>query len=412
VLLVIQCVVSFRSVPRILDTVCWSAGSGFGYWIPHFTSVINWTLRLGLGLLNQVAPVNVPWFAIIDHSIDIGTKKVLVVLRVPVDALSRRKSAIRLEDGECIGLTVCEEVNGERIANDLKEIFKRAGNPTAIIKDGDYTLQRGVRLWAQTQSVTIPVILDIGHAMATALKKQFEKDPTFQRFTKLVNQAAQRLRQTDLAFLIPPKLRSKGRFQSISKLGNWAEKILAVISTKGRAKKGSVLARLRKALPKLLLLSAFIRNFIVTTQAVASIMEILKNKGVTQETCTQCNQLIATLPEQSTVKQHLEQWLQQHLNIQKKLPDVPLLVSSDIIESLFGKFKHIIERSPQADMNRSVLLIPALCGKWDSTTIASTLNHVSHQELNAWEQANIPYTVRKKRRDFFGEKQSHNWWVV
>jgi len=200
VLLVIQCVVSFRSVPRILNTLCWSAGSILGYWIPHFTSVINWTLRLGLGLLNQVTPVDTPWFAIIDHSIDIGTKKVLVVLRVPVDALSKRQSAISLEDCECIGLTVCEQVNGERIAHDLAKIFKQSGNPRAIIKDGDYTLQKGVRLWMQTQLIKIPVILDIGHAMATALKQQFEQDPMFQRFTKLVTQAAQRWRQTDLAF--------------------------------------------------------------------------------------------------------------------------------------------------------------------------------------------------------------------
>ena len=41
---------------------------------------------------------------------------------------------------------------------------------------------------------------------------------------------------------------------------------------------------------------------------------------------------------------------------------LPLLASSDIIESLFGNFKDIIGRGPQADMNRSALLIPVLCG--------------------------------------------------
>ena len=33
------------------------------------------------------------------------------------------------------------------------------------------------------------------------------------------------MRQTDLALLIPPKLRSKGRFQSIGKLGQWGAKL-------------------------------------------------------------------------------------------------------------------------------------------------------------------------------------------
>jgi len=97
--------------------------------VPHFTSVINWTLRLGLGLLNQVGAIDVPWLAIIDHSIDIGTKKALVVLRVKLDALLKRGAAIRLVDCECIGLTIREKVNGEIVAADLEAIFMRAGTP-------------------------------------------------------------------------------------------------------------------------------------------------------------------------------------------------------------------------------------------------------------------------------------------
>jgi hypothetical protein len=62
----------------------------------------------------------------------------------------------------------------------------------------------------------VPVIADIGHSMATALKDQFEKTAAYKRFTTILTQGARRLRQTGLAFLIPPKLRSKGRFQSIS----------------------------------------------------------------------------------------------------------------------------------------------------------------------------------------------------
>ncbi|RUM94710.1 MAG: hypothetical protein DSZ28_01765 [Thiothrix sp.] len=74
VLLIVQAVVSYRSVPRILDLFDTKTPLTLG-WTPHFTSVINWTLRLGLGMLKQVKPISQPWVAIIDHSIDIGTKK-------------------------------------------------------------------------------------------------------------------------------------------------------------------------------------------------------------------------------------------------------------------------------------------------------------------------------------------------
>ncbi|MEJ2331120.1 MAG: hypothetical protein P8Z33_15185 [Gammaproteobacteria bacterium] len=194
-------------------------------------------MRVGLGLLRQVAPISQPWVAIIDHSIDVGTKKALVVLRVPLAALSQRGAAIQLGDCECVGLTIAETVNGETVALQLEAIFQRSGTPAAITKDCDATLQKGVRLWMENARVSVPVIEDIGHVLAAALKAQFEQTSEYQRFTSLAAKAAKALRQTELAFLIPPKLRSKGRFLNIGKLARWGEKMLGVLAVKGRARK-------------------------------------------------------------------------------------------------------------------------------------------------------------------------------
>jgi hypothetical protein len=407
VLLVIQSVVSFRSVPRILELFRERTAYGF-QWVPHFTSVINWTLRLGLGLLKQVKPISDPWLAIIDHSIDIGTKKALVVLRVTVDALSKRGSAIQLTDCECIGLKICEKVNGESIEQDLKAIFVQSGNPKAIIKDGEYTLGKGVRLWSATQETKIPVIQDISHVLANALKDQYEEGSAFKKFTALCSQGAKCLRQTDLAFLTPPKLRSKGRFLSISKLGKWANNMLDVLSVKGRARKGSQLEKIRKAMPGFNLLKPFVKHFAHTTRLVSEIMEILKNKGLDQTSHEKCRLLSKKLSRNSQVKKVFENWLDQHIEIQTQITGLPLLVSSDIIESLFGNFKHIIERSPQADMNRTTLLIPAICGTLSEKIISRALSQVSHNDLKIWEEVNIPYTIRKRRQTFFSDNESKN----
>lgn len=110
--------------------------------------------------------------------------------------------------------------------------------------------------------------------------------------------------------------------------------------------------------------------------------------------------------DNSLVKKRLKVWLQQHIERQKQITSFPLLVSSDIIESLFGNFKHILERSPQADMNRTTLLIPALCGNCDQITITKALNQAHHRDLEKWEQKNISYTVRKKRQAFFRQTES------
>ena len=400
VLLVLEAVVSYRSVPRILELFNLKTPLELP-WIPHFTSVINWSLRVGLGLLRQVCPTCEPWIAIIDYSIDIGTKKALVVLRVKTQTLLQRGGAIQLQDCECIGVKVCETVNHETVCKDLEEIFAISGAPSAIVKDCDFTLAKGVRHWSAKQEKSVPVIDDIGHSMANALKVQFEKTPAYKAFTALVSHGAKCLRQTEFAFLIPPKLRTKGRFQSISKLGKWGEKMLDVFAVKGCAKKGSALDKLRTVFPHFLQMKGFIEPFALTTTIVAEVMEILKNKGLNKATYRQCYELSKTLPRNSKVKNRLQAWLKKHLKIQAELTELPLLVSSDIIESLFGNYKHIIERSPQADMNRSVLLIPALCGGRKGAIIDRALNEASQVDLERWENENIPYTIRKKRQKFF-----------
>lgn len=170
-------------------------------------------------------------------------------------------------------------------------------------------------------------MLIFGHVMAKALKSQFEKTSTYKHFTSLISKCAKCLRQTDLAFLIPPKLRSKGRFLSISKLGKWAEKILEVMAVKGRAKKGSLLGQLRKVLPGLGSLKPFIIRFANNAKITAQIMEILKNNGLNQTSYQQCYQLSEQLPN-SKLKKRIQVWLQKHIKIQQQITSKPLLVIS------------------------------------------------------------------------------------
>jgi hypothetical protein len=405
IFLVLRAVVSYRSVPRILK-IFTAAGYYPSGWTPHFTSVINWTLRLGLGLLKKVKPIEEPWIAIIDHSIDIGTKKVLVVLRITTDALMNNKRAICLENCECVGLRVSEKIDGKSISEELTSIFNQAGSPVAVLKDCDRTLQKGVKLWSDQQSNVISVIEDLGHILASALKAQFCKSEGYMLFTATASAGAKKLRQTNLAFLTPPKLRTKGRFQSIGKLAEWAAKMLSVLQNRNVTFQDDTVERLNSAFPDLIQSSQFIEDFANTARVMSQVMGILKNQGLDSTTCDRCQKLSEQLPKKSKVRQRLSLWLQQHIAIQEQITTHPLLISSDIIESLFGNFKHILERSPQADMNRTTLLIPALCGTLNEASITQAMNLANHSDLKTWERENIPYTMRKKRQCFLGNTKA------
>ena len=405
VLIALQASVSFRSVPRILQVLA-KGGCYPTTWVPHFTSVINWVLRVGLSCLQSVTSLSEPWIAIIDHSIDIGIKKVLVILRVPVSRLKEKDQAIDLSDCECIGVHVSEKTDHETVAQQLLTTFGCAGTPTAIIKDQAPNLSKGVSQWRKIAGVKkVTVVDDIGHVLANALKAEFGKTRIFVAFLDRVRKGSARLRQTSWAFVLPPKIRTKGRFQSISKLSQWAEKILSIMQQPGRARENSHLEALRKAFPDFCQFKTFIERFAKATRVANKISMILKNKGLNQQTYRECQQLALELPPRSKVRMRALRWLRSHLakHCHLSMKQLPLLVSSDIIESLFGRFKHIIERSPISDINRMALAIPALCGNIDQALVVKALKETRHADISKWETENISHTLRKKRQVLFKE---------
>lgn len=397
VMLVVAAVVSFRSVPRILRLTQPRS------WCPHFTSVINWTLRCGLARLQGVAPGAEPWIAIIDASIDIGLSKVMVVLRVPLDALARRGSAVTLEDCEVVGLKVGPTFNSMSVADLLEETFTKAGTPVAILKDGGSDLAGGDRLWrSRSGTGTVKVVEDIGHVAANALKHEFERSNAFLRFMTYVRSAAAKLWQSDVAFLAPPRLRTKGRFQSITRLARWADRLRPLLGGKGRADKGTLADRLRRLAGGLAPHNAFLERFTLTCEVVEKCLEIFKNKGMNQSSYRKAIAELARLPRTSGVRKRFERWCRRQLSIQARLGvgQMPLLVSSDILESLFGKIKVVLARNPKSEFNRTVLALPLLCGKLTSANVEQGLRTATHRDLQNWERQHIPPTQQRERMAF------------
>jgi hypothetical protein len=398
VMMVIEGTVSFRAVPRI-----WGVLQRLGWvqiQIPHFTSVIHWTLRAGMTIFNEVGPADAPWIAVIDCSIDIGTRKALVVLRVPLLALHQKQDAIGLQDCECVGLRIATRWNGPLVKDALADIFGKAGMPQAIIKDGGTDIKRGVELYREAHDAEhVQVIEDVGHLAANALKAEFAWRAAFINFLDIARKGASRIRQTDLAWLLPPKVRTKGRFQGITEVAKWAGKLLNLMGGPGRSKNDSEVGMLRKAFHGLSQLRGFLEQFCATCRVTERFLKLLKRNGLNQVSGAQAKIILKQLPQGSQVRAKLSSWIDRHLKIQRELAvgEIPLLVSSDIVESLFGKFKTIVQRNPQAELNRLVYIIPLLCGTHTSAEIDRALRDCSHGHMLDQIRKTIPPTLRQQR---------------
>ena len=394
--LYLQSVVSFRSINRIIK-VNNDHLQMVMPWRPHFTSVINWICRLGLGLLHKVNKLDKPWFAIIDHSIGIGSKKVMVVLRVEADVLVVNKGAIRLADCECIGLDIAEKVNGETIEKALQDIFEVAGKPVGFIKDRDAALHKGASLVA-TKQEPIMQLDDIGHVVASALQAEFEKDESLKALSSLACTGARYLRHTCLASFTPPQTRTKGRFQRISHLACWALKIIELLNTKSAFKNEAEYDTLYESFSPLLKLESFIIKFSKTCEMTNHMMQVLKTKGLTSSTNKICRRYLKKMQKAPKTKRILQQWLSKHMRAKRNLPNIATPISSDAIESLFGQYKLLLERTVLPEVNARVLTLPTICGRRTGEEINQILESVSHQDLLNWEKTHIGCTLKRKKQ--------------
>jgi hypothetical protein len=397
----IQGIISCRAVTRVLSFLQWAEQIAIAK-SPHHSSVANWVCRAGLGVLNSVKPIPERWIAIIDTSISYCSKKLLVVLRIPLDHFKNNNCAPQLCHVECIGLVLGGQWNGDTVSASLSEIFAKAGRPSAILKDGGSDLMKGVRLWAE-DSGGISDIKDIGHVVANTLKKIYAKDSSFVKYLKLIDKIKHRLCQTSLSFLRPPKIRTKGRFQSISRIVEWSKKVLPIVTGKRRIKNLPHLKKLQKAASMLRCHHALLRRFSRDCCISNNFMKILKESGLNQTSYQSSIAILEKLPKKNPLRQNLQNWLDQHIRLhcQLSMGQTPLIVSSDAIETLMGEIKHIIERNPTSEFGKMALATPLLCGSHSIAEIEEVLAKTKHRDLQKWIEENTKNSHRKQQARAF-----------
>ena len=384
-----------NAVSRCFEVLCragWLALSS----IPHPSSVVNWVARAGLGRLLSVGKIAAPWVAIIDSSISYGKAKMLVVLRVPLAHFAQGKGAVGLADTECISLAVRESWTGDDVKDQLLRTFDAVGLPVAIVKDQGADLKRGVDL-LRKEHKGIAVVRDVGHVFALLLKREYEHNPVFERFLKLIDSARARLCHSDVAALRPPKIRAKGRFQSISRVVDWANRMAEILAGAGRPTKGSLRERVLHAMPKLTAMRFFFARFSRDCATLNSIMELLKTHGLNQETHKAAVELLRALPVRSRIRRSIKAWLDESLRTHCRLSvgQIPLLVSTDALESLYGLVKMILERLPAPEFGTLSLATPLFCGTLTEHIVREALERCPHERLTEWKSENLGHTKRR-----------------
>lgn len=361
--------IGFRAVSRVLGVL----GDHLGLRKPPCPqSISNWVTRLSLSRIQYApagvgSPVSGDRFSngciwMIDTSIALGAGKILGVLALNAGHYQLNAGAPSLQNVQCVAVAVGLSWNGEAIADFLQRVIGVLGRPVGFLKDGGSELGKAVRLLDERGFPSLSID-DLSHVIANLFKHDYGNHPLFDTFLSACGKASQKLKQTLLACLAPPKVSTKARFMNLHRLVLWAERVLKH-SPRGRAAPGSLLAKLRASLDQLPSCKAFIRRFRRDAIALLECQKLLKVKGLSHDTGQTCEALIDVIPPASPVRIGFTNWIQDQLQVAETLglAETGLPISSDPIESLFGVAKRHGVGEPK-DANRIGVHLPALCGQ-------------------------------------------------
>lgn len=394
--LVLRMGTRLRRVPAVL-AMHWS-WSGLDGSPASSSTVRLWLLRLGLYQLSRPKPQADDWMWILDHTMQMGERKCLIIVGIRQSTWDAEDRCLSHKDLELIDLQPVTESTGEVVYRQMEAATSKTGVPRAIISDEGRDLHRGIALFRQVHPSTA-WLYDIKHKTACLLKHELQGDASWQAFVEGINHFKRRVSLTPLACLSPPQLRGKARYMSVDVLVEWAEKSLALLPRPEVATRlGLTAATVEEKLGWLRRFAPQVRRWREMVQVIETTEHYVRHEGIHRKAP---EELAAALPQPSSpaarrLRHALLEFLQEEA--QQAAEGERLLGSSEVLESIIGKFKHLAGERGHHGLTGMVLSIGALVGSTAVRAVQAALSNVTNRDVWNWCQSHLGPTLQGLRR--------------
>lgn len=381
-----------------------------------------WLLRLGYYKLNRPKERGDDWVWIVDHSVQLGPEKCLVILGIRLSRLPNPGRSLRHEDMEPIEVIPVKKSNGDIVYQQLEEAIVRTGVPRQIVSDEGSDLKKGIGKFCQAHGDTI-FTYDIKHKTASVLKHELEDDEEWKRFACLALETKQQVQQTSLSFLAPRNQRSKARYMNVDILIAWGQDILHFLAmyhqrpdedrergsgsdkedewSQIMAKVGWIhgfrgpLKEWGELLKIIETTAHFVRTEGLYRGAYRELAKRLSGTGNTARTKKVRSILLSFVAEESF----------------KAKPDERLVGSSEVLESVFGKLKYLEGDQVKSGFTGLLLSLPAMLSTTTGEVIHQAMEMVSTKKVLDWCSKYIGKSLQAKRREAFKfqDKTEQKW---
>lgn len=355
-----------------------------------------WLLRIGLYELQRPKPPADDWVWIVDHTMQTGQGKLLIVVGMRLSAWNaRRREALRRNPRAAFALQQrdlsmfliehVESSSGEVVTRQLNDLSRRTGiTPCCVLSDQGADVQKGAQQFCQGRKTV--VVHDIAHAVANAVKRQLVKDPKWQQFLTDANRSKTLLRQTNYAFLLPPELKNKARWLNLEPLLKWSQRVLKFLKDPrlglARAQRPQDLETLEQKIGWLRQHGPSLRRWSRMLLASARALKYIRNEGYHRRAYRELRRRLEEFrvgPARAVADEVLSFVRAQS----KRAKDRRVLGSSEVLESLIGHGKQMIGGTHRG-YTKGILGLAAAVVDLSCTTVATAFAMVKVRDVVAW----------------------------
>lgn len=394
--------VSLRGASRVLGIM--SEACDWSIDIPHWTTGRLWLMRLGHAMLTMPLEQADDWAWLIDHSVQIGQEKCLVILGIRLRDLPPPGQSLQHGDMRLIALVPRVSWTRQEVADQLEEATKRTGVPRMIGNDHGVDVHGGVQIF-QTQHPDTAEMYDIKHKAACLLKHRLEKEPRWQEFQRHIGQTRCAVQQTALSFLVPPASKPKARFMNLQGQLEWAEGVLDIL----RQPSASVLEwvnpeQLQAKLGWLHEFADAITEWShwqrVVNIAVTYVADHGIARGAARELYQRMPRPFAHASTGELVKELVRFVGMQSTQVKRgeRMPG-----STEVLESCFGKMKELEHQQARGGFTSLLISFGALLAETSTTVVKAALEHSGTAEVYRWCKESLGITLFGKRKIAFAE---------
>ncbi len=369
---------------------------------PSHVTIRNWTLKLGYYELTHQKEKADDWIILLDHSIQFGLEKIFVILGIREVEFLKLNRPLRFTDLNTLLIKTKSSWNGVLVSKEIKKLEATIGKIKYAVGDYGSDLRKGLALSG------IGHIHDLSHLIALTVEKLYKNDDRFIEFKSKMSYVRSKFAQTDIAAVVPPKGRKKSEYQSFDKIIKWGNAVLNLIDNKLNDPKQinylqgyfktETLDRIKKELSWISDYSELITELSEINRSIKEVEKEMKHNGLSKSSFGKCVKELKKLKSDNGKKLNKELSTKIRWQI-KLLPNTDtVLFSSDILESIFGKYKNRVSENPMASITNLMLIIAAFTSDLTKESVRQSIEAVKMAEIKSWSIQNVDVSLFEKRK--------------